>query len=194
VKIAFDENMPASVVKTLQTIGDQKGFKRHFRGLDIVSARQYAPALTDADFRRKDDSPWLKRYKADRGKIVVSGDVSMPDKPHELLALQEQGLVAFFFPAAWNNWRFARKAGFLLIWLDRIVAQAKISRPGGLYRIPHDWKEDAELRIINPPGALRLKETEHIVRKTVAKQRPRKSRPAGDPMPMLEMMRREEEA
>jgi hypothetical protein len=194
VKIAFDENMPGSVVKTLQTIGEQRGFRRHFKGVQLVGAKQYAPAPADLDYRKNDDAPWLKRYKADRGKVVISGDVSMMDKPHELLAIQNHGLVAFFFPRVWNNWRFDRKSAFLIIWLDRIISQGKASKPGGLYRIPHDWKEAAELRVINAPGALRLKEFEHAVRPSVTKRRARRSKVTADPAPMFDIIQQEERA
>jgi hypothetical protein len=160
MKIAFDENMPASVVVTLKTIGEQRGFRKHFKGVEIVQAKDYAPGFTDADYLRKNDSPWLRRYRADGGKVFISGDVSMPDKPHELLAMQEAGLVAFFFPSQWNNWKFPRKAALLLVWLDRIIVQSKAAKAGAMYRIPNDWKPDASLKIVNHPTALRLKETD----------------------------------
>jgi hypothetical protein len=193
VKIAFDENMPASVVVTLRTIGEQKGLRRHFQGLQIVQAKQYAPALLDKDYKRKDDGPWLKRYKADGGKVIISGDVSMPDKPHELLAIQESGLVAFFFPAQWNNWKFARKAALLLVWLDRIIAQAKLAKAGTLYRIPNDWRPGAALKAINPPTALRLKEVEHPVRPPTPKAvRTRRQKPLREAPPMMRLMEQPE--
>lgn len=193
MKIAFDENMPASVVVTLKTIGEQKGFKKHFQGIDIVRAKDYAPGFTDADYMRKSDVPWLRRYKADGGKVIISGDVSIPDKPHELLAIQEAGLIAFFFPANWNNWKFPRKAALLLVWLDRIIAQSKSAKAGSMYRIPNDWKPEASLVVVNHPTALRLKETEQPVRAPKARaKRVRTKKPVAEPPPMMRLMEQPE--
>lgn len=193
MKIAFDENMPASVVVTLKTIGEQRGFRSHFRGIQIVQARDYTPSLTDSDYKRKDDGPWIRRFKADGGKVIISGDVSMPDKPHELLAIQETGLVAFFFPSQWNNWKFARKAALLLIWLDRIIEQSKTAKKGQMFRVPNDWAVDAVLKVINTPTALRLKETEQAVRTLRPKKATVRTRKkVSEEPPMMQLMQRVE--
>lgn len=184
MKIAFDENMPSSMVRVFKAIGDQKGFKKHFRGVELVFAKDYTPQIDDLDYVAKDDAPWLVRYKKAGGKIVISGDVRMPRRPHQLLAITEQGLSIFFFPEEWNNWQLFRKSAFILVWMDRIIEQSRRTKRSTLYTIPKNWKADCPIHIMNPPGPLRLKEMDHPVRpeRPKARRRPRKERDTSAPL------------
>ena len=176
MKIAFDENMPATLVRVFQALAKEHGFRRHFMNVEIVSSKDYSPSLGDPDFVSKSDVPWLVRYKRDGGRIVVSGDTKMPDVPQELRAIVDGGLVAFFFPNQWNKWKFPRKSALILVWLERIIEEARASRPGSLYRIPHNWSPDAAFLRINEPTPLRLLEREHHVRPKKAIPKPTQKR------------------
>ena len=164
MKIAFDENMPRALVRTFRTLARDKGFQRTFGKIQIVSAKDYTPKPDDEDYLPGNDVPWLTRYRKSRGRVFISGDTAMPDVPHELKAIEELGLIAFFMPPRWNNWRFPRKSALIFAWLERIIEHAKIARPGTLHRVPNDWREEATLFVIPSPGPLKLKLHEHPVR------------------------------
>lgn len=157
MKIAFDENMPLALVRTFRTLARDKAFRRTFGNLQIVSAIDYTPKTDDDDYLPKNDVPWLTRYKKSRGRIFISGDTKMPDIPHELAAIEELGLIAFFLPPKWNGWKFPRKTALVFAWMERIISQAETAKPGMLFRIPNDWREDAPLYVIPSPGPLKLK-------------------------------------
>jgi len=181
VKVAFDENMPAALVRTFQTLAADKGFKRLFRNVVIVTAKDYTPEPSDSDYMRKSDVPWLRRYRRDGGKIVVSGNTRMVRVPQELQALIEEGLVTFFFPEVWNRWRFPRKCGLIMVWLERLISEGRRAARGSLYRIPDMWTPDAHLLVIRPPTPLKLGEVEQPERRR--RTAPRRIRSARSPDP-----------
>ena len=163
MKIAFDENMPAAMVRTFQTLAAEKRFRHMLKGGKIVSAISYTPKLNDSDYVAKSDVPWMRRFRDDGGRALVSGNTRMPEVPQELLAIQQLGLVAFFFPHKWNNWNFFRKSAFLLVQWERVIDQARVAKRGTLFRMQDDWAADKPLLIINSPSPLRLSEREHPV-------------------------------
>jgi hypothetical protein len=69
VKIAFDENVPAAMVRTFQALAQEKRFKRMIGAGCVVSAKDYTPTVSDTDYIRKSDVPWMRRYKADGGQV-----------------------------------------------------------------------------------------------------------------------------
>lgn len=157
MKVAFDENMPAAVVRILTDLAAEKGFRRYLNGAEIVSAKDYTPGPDDPDYIRKSDVPWIKRYAADGGRVIISGNTEMPNVPQEMLALVESGMVVFFFPPIWNGWLFPRKAAMILAWIERILRVASETKPPALFRVPNDWKDDAGFLVIATPTPLALK-------------------------------------
>lgn len=191
MKIAFDEHIPPAMVKVFQDLAAERGFRRQLRNVEIVKAKDYSPQPGDADYIRKSDVPWIRRYRTNGGRVIVSGNTRMVSVPQELLALQNCGMVVFFFPSCWNNWQFPRKCAMLLAWIERIVAHARLSKPAMLYRIPESWSEDADFLVIRQPTPLQLK-GQHgpdVKAKAVAQQaRVRKSKAAAKVPDLLDLM------
>ena len=97
----------------------------------------------------RSDVPWVKRYAAAGGRIIISGDMSMASVPHERLALVDEGMVVVFFAPKWSNWQFCRKAALLLHWWPTILAHVRKAKPG-FFVVPCSWPEEgAELREIS---------------------------------------------
>jgi hypothetical protein len=120
--------------------------------VSFVSAQDYTPKRTDDDFVRDSDIPWLARFAADGGKIVISGDVSMRADPFERAALVDNGFVTIFFEKSWSDWNFFRKSALLLHWWPQVAKRIKIAKPGEFWCIPSAWI-DGELRRIEPMTA-----------------------------------------
>src|SRR5258708_6412665 len=99
------------MVKVFEALRQERKFRRVM--LEVVTAKTYAPKLTDADFIKGDDRPWLQRFAVDGGRVVISGDLRILSRPHELLALQQCGFIVFFFGARWSGWDFFRKSALL---------------------------------------------------------------------------------
>ena len=166
------------MVRTFQTIAADKGFKRLFRSIEIVSAKDYSPTPGDLDYvsGRGSDAPWMRRYRKDGGKVIISGNTKMPRVPQELLAIQECDMVVFFFPNEWNGWRFLRKSALILAWMERIIAQAKATKHGAMFRIPNNWTSDATFLVIRSPTPLKLAEVGHTMRSRADKAKLTKKR------------------
>ncbi|MGF7174661.1 hypothetical protein [Azospirillum doebereinerae] len=152
MKIAFDENVPAPMVRVFSALASEKGFQRKVGAFEIVSAKDYAPNTNDLDYLRKNDVPWLQRFSADGGKAVITGDVEMRYVPHERLALQQLGFVVVFFERNWGQWNFFSKSALLLKWWPKVAVKLQKSEPGTMWCIPNDWRdsEDVDLRNVTP--------------------------------------------
>lgn len=156
------------MVRAFQAFANEKQLRRECGSFEIKSAKDYTPKRGDADFSPRNDVPWLKRFAADGGKVVISGNTEMKNVPHERLALLESGFIVIFFESQWSNWKFFRKCALLLHWWPVIAKTLKRARPKSFYHIPCNWQEDGKLRKVSnrDPRELRLER-----RHTAAKRR-----------------------
>jgi hypothetical protein len=148
VKIAFDENVPLGMARVFQSLANERPLRRHMGGFIVVCAQDYAPKPSDPDYQAKSDVPWLTRYAADGGRVVISGDCGMLEKPHELLALKQNGFILVLFERSWSNWDFFKKSSLLLHYWVALSKRVKSSKRGSLWRIPGHWKDNEDLRRI----------------------------------------------
>jgi hypothetical protein len=156
LKVAFDENVPSAMVRAFQAFAKERQLRRVTGDIDIKSAADYTPKLGDADYVRKNDVPWLKRFAEDGGKVVISGNTAMKNVPHERMALNELGFVVIFFESQWSNWPFFRKCALLLHWWPEVARTIKRAKPG-FWHIPCNYKEKGKLRQVATEDPKRLK-------------------------------------
>jgi hypothetical protein len=150
LKLAFDECVPMGMVRVFQSLAKERHLRRAMGEFTIVLAKTYAPKPSDDDFIKDEDVPWLVRFAKDGGKFVISGDASMLDNPHEMLALANLGFVVVIFERRWSDWDFFRKSSLLLHYWRDISRAFRNSRPGTFWRVPGHWKENGELRDVSP--------------------------------------------
>lgn len=176
MKVAFDENMPAAMVRVFQLFHNERSLKHIVAGVVLESAKDYTPRRSDPDYKPKDDVPWVKRFSASGGKVIISGDVRMASVPHERLALVQEGMVVVFFAPKWGQWPFCRKAALLLHWWPAILRQVKRAKPG-FFVVPCAWPEDrkSKLRRISTDDAKMVKIQRQIA-ETAPKRQARKAR------------------
>jgi hypothetical protein len=148
LKIAFDEHIPPVLVKIFQEFASDKQLLKLNANLVLQSAKLYYPKPEDSDYLRRNDAPWVKRFAASGGKVVISGNTRMKIVPHERLALVEQGMVVIFFDGNWNNWDFFKKCSLLIHWWPAIVRQLKTAKPSSFWHVPAIWpiKDGSKLR------------------------------------------------
>src|SRR5258708_35276693 len=125
------------MVRVFKTLAKERQFRK--LGLTIEAAADYTPKPGDADFSRRNDAPWIKRFAANGGQVIISGNARMMSVPHERLALIEEGLIVLFFENRWNNWKFFANCALLLHWLPNIAKQLPRARPKTFWRIPSIW-------------------------------------------------------
>jgi hypothetical protein len=184
LKIAFDEHVPTAMVRALEAFAKERQLRRITGDIEIKSAKDYAPQPGDTDYLRKNDAPWLKRFAADGGKVVISGDTKMRWVPHERLALIEHDFVVIFFENQWSKWKFFRKCALLLHWWPLVASCIKRAKPGFWY-IPCHWKEKGRLRKVSTDDPRKLK----IERKQVAARKKRQKTKVAPKEPPMDLFR-----
>jgi PIN like domain len=166
LKIAFDENVPIVMVRVFQTFANERQLRKVTGNFEVKSAADYTPRPGAHDYIPKNDVPWLRRFAADGGKVVVSGNTQMKNIPHERLALIELGFVVIFFESQWSNWKFFRKCALLLHWWPVIARTVKRAKPG-FWHIPCNWPENGKLRKVSreDPQLLKIERRQAAVRR-----------------------------
>jgi hypothetical protein len=124
-------------------LASQRGIQRLSPGLVIEKAKDYAPEPTDQDFIRRNDAPWIKRFAAAGGEVIISGDKRMRSVPAEREALVQSKQIVFFFDPAWNNFDFCDKCAMLLHWWPALLVTASKAAKPSFWRIPAGWRSDA---------------------------------------------------
>lgn len=145
MRVAFDEHVPSALVRVLQSFSEERKFKRLSGGYLIEQARDYAPSIDDEDYLKGSDVPWVKRYAAAGGQIIISGDTNMMSEPHERLALLEEKMIVCFFGSQWSEWKFYKKCALVINWWPAIVRTMGTADRGTFWRVPSNWQEDGEL-------------------------------------------------
>lgn len=157
MKIAFDENVPIAMVRVFETFASERQLRKLSGEFEVKSAKDYTPRPGDHDYVAKSDVPWLKRFAADGGRVVISGNTDMKKQPHERLALIEHKFVVLFFEGQWSGWKFFRKCALLIHWWPQIASTVKRAKPG-FWHVPCNWPEKGKLRKVSTedPRFLRL--------------------------------------
>ena len=184
MKVAFDENMPRALVRVFQILSKERKFQNLSAGLDIRSAADYTPEEGQPDHSYRNDAPWISRFAADGGRVIISGDTAMKSRPHERLALVELGMVTIFFESQWSQWKFFKKCSLLLHWWPEIIKTIGKAQPGTFWHIPSHWQDGFLRQVSNEDQKLVRIEKQRSARKTVRTKRQPPSDDAQGTLPL----------
>lgn len=145
------------MVKVFQTFASERQLKRKIGSFEITSATQYTPKPGDGDYLQRNDVPWIKRFAAAGGRVIISGDTEMRYVPHERLALIQAGMLVFFFDGKWSQWDFFRKCSLLIHHWPAIANRIKRGKAPAFWHVPLSWHEKAKLRKVSTDDPKRLK-------------------------------------
>lgn len=145
------------MVKVFQTFANERQLKRKIGAFEITSATQYTPKPGEDDHLKKNDVPWIKRFAAAGGKVIISGDTEMRYVPHERLALIQAGMLVFFFDGKWSQWDFFRKCSLLIYHWPAIADRIKRGKAAAFWHVPLSWNEKAKLRKVSTDDPKKLK-------------------------------------
>lgn len=138
------------MVRILKGFHLERGLRYLSTGITIVQAQDYYPNKRDADYSARDDSPWIRRFAADGGRVVISGDARMMTKPHERLALLECELTTIFFASPWHGWKFCRKCALVMHWWPALLDIVRNPEPG-FFRVPKSWPDEPDAKLQSLP-------------------------------------------
>lgn len=182
MKLAFDEHLPPAMASVFRGLANSRGIQRLCPDLAIVAAKDYAPAPEDVDYIKRNDAPWVRRFAADGGDVIVSGDNKMQTKLAERDALIGASMVVFFFAPAWNNMPFCDKCAMLLRWWPTLLETAARAPRPSFWRVPAVWKDDAGIvQVAHHDLRLEKIERQKAAKETVAAERRRRRTSEADP-------------
>lgn len=145
MRVVFDEHVPSALVRVLQSFSNERQFKKLTGGYTIERARDYAPKVDNPDYLKGSDVPWVRRYSAAGGQVIISGDTNMMAEHHERLALLEEKMIVCFFGSQWSGWKFYKKCALVINWWPTIVKTMAEAERATFWRVPASWQEDGEL-------------------------------------------------
>lgn len=143
MKVALDENIPPTLALGLDAIF--KGSKD--KPFTVCAAKAYSPGP-----RAPSDIPWVQAFAEDGGRVVVSGEKKMRSVPHYVKAFSEAGVVQYYMPPLWNHWGMCKRAGFILVWWERVMSHAEDARRGSAWIVPANWTMGEFRRVTTPRG------------------------------------------
>lgn len=138
MKIKFDENISPHLVGALRRLETDPS-------VEIGSvAEDYGNGASDPD--------WMFRFRDEGGLAMISGDHAILQKPVNLVAYTESGLVSVWPDAGWPKLKRWGQAALLVRWWPLIKAQIAASAPGDRWRIPMQWTPNSgAFRAISDP-------------------------------------------
>lgn len=94
------------------------------------------------------DQIWVRNFAKSGGDAVVSGDVAMTKKHHELLAIHETGLRLVLLHESWARQKKHLQIAYLFFWWPYIEEVFRTARPGQCFKVPWAWPADASPKAI----------------------------------------------
>jgi hypothetical protein len=146
------------MVRVFQTFANERQLKNLVLGeFEVESAVDYTPKLGDSDYIKGSDVPWIKRFAAAGGKVIISGNTEMKNVQHERLALVQAGMIVFFFDGKWSQWKFFRKCSLLIHWWPEMAKKLKRAKPATFFHVPLNWSERSKIRKVSTDDPQKLK-------------------------------------
>lgn len=142
--------MPAAMLRLFQQLHSERALKHLVAGISLHKVQEFYPQPDDPDYLPKNDAPWIRRYAAAGGRVIVSGNTKMKVVAHERLALVQEGMTVIFFPGVWSNWKFCRKSSLLLHWWPVILKAARKPKPG-FFVVPRAWPDEGKAKLREVP-------------------------------------------
>jgi PIN like domain len=87
------------------------------------------------------DPDWIRKFAAEDGTAIVSGDHDILQHWPNLIAYTESGLISFFPPKAYVHFNAFSRAAFFLRWWPAIIEKIKVSNKGDRWCLPLQWSE-----------------------------------------------------
>ena len=91
---------------------------------------------SDLDLRGASDEEWFGKLDPNEQWVILTHDLQIKKRPHELAAWREQGHIVFFLAKGWSRIPFQDRAWMLVRWWPTIVDTAENAQGGDGFQIP----------------------------------------------------------
>jgi hypothetical protein len=138
VKIEFDENISTRLVAAIRCLETD-------REIELSSVLEdYGQGIGDPQ--------WMFRFRDEGGIAMISGDHNILQKPVNLVAYIESGLISIWPPPGWPDLKRWGQPALLFRWWPVIKQKIAASSPGNRWRIPMHWTPGIEaFKVIHDP-------------------------------------------
>jgi hypothetical protein len=129
ILVRFDENISPRIPAALNAL--------------VLPLDVRVESATSAGEAGAADLDWIASFSARGGRLLISGDEKMRDRPFERAALDSSGLIAVFPPEGrfWQPLKLFGQAAFLIRWFPTIIELARTAEPGEHFRLPSNFKD-----------------------------------------------------
>ena len=92
----------------------------------------------------------MRKFSEAGGYAIVSGDVAITKKHHEVIAINETGLRLVVLDEKWARAKKHVQISYLFYWWPHIEAVLRTARPGQCFKVPWGWPAEAGANSIKP--------------------------------------------
>ena len=142
MKVRADEHVSPKIVETIRNLVLRDGW-------EISHVR-------DDNRARTADETWMPLFAQSGGNAVLTADANILKRPHQILAMQQTGLICVVLSAKWAMARRHEQAACLLYHGPAIESAISASTRGDCWRVPGGYLgETVERNPINFQAAAR---------------------------------------
>lgn len=124
MKVIFDEMISPKIPKAIEALGIKDSW-------EYCSVRNLYQGIEDIS--------WITDFSRNNGNVIISGDANIHNKPHQLLALHNAGLISFFMEGQWCSQQLHTQAAHIIKWWPAIKNRAEKSEKGTSWTVPFRW-------------------------------------------------------
>lgn len=130
MRICADENVAPKLTELLRQQLLTRGFT-----LETVD---------DHQARGVEDDIWVRKFARAGGQAIVGGDIRMTEKPHEIVAIMEEGLRVVVLDQRWSRAAKNVQISYLFYWWPHIEAILSKADAGRCFKVPWGWPDKPE--------------------------------------------------
>ena len=95
--------------------------------------------VDDHAARGVEDQIWVRRFAESGGRAIVSGDINITKRAHEIAAINETGLRLIVLHERWPRERKHIQISYLFYWWPHIEQALRGAGPGKCFKVPWGW-------------------------------------------------------
>lgn len=130
MRIAADENISARLVAIIRD--------------NLLSDGHELLSASDRNTLGQPDELWIKTFAREGGEAVISGDVKITRRPHEIIAIQQAGLKLVTLDGRWSRAAKHEKVAHLCYWWPHIETALSDLTGFQPIKVPWGWPQITE--------------------------------------------------
>lgn len=131
MKVRADEHVSPKIVQIVHDIALTLPF-------DLTS-------VFKAGHQGTEDQYWVTAFAEEGGTAIISADKDFFKKPHQVVAIDNTGLMVVYLPPKWANAPGYLQTAHILMWWPRIERKLGEAKPREFWATKWNIREDGDL-------------------------------------------------